>query len=188
MNLKKIVIISLVILFSTNYIFAQKKEETKQPAKITWYSFEEAMALTKLFPKKKILVDVYTEWCGWCKKMDATTFSNPVIIEYINQNYFAVKLDAERKDTVVIDGKVFVNPNSTANRSVHQIAQTLLNGQMSYPSYVFLDEMGRTITVTQGFMEAANFEAVLHYFGDNSYFNMTWEAYQKQFKAKVVNQ
>ena len=36
------------------------------------------------------------------------------IIDYINQNYYAVKLDAERKDTVVIDGKMFINPNPTA--------------------------------------------------------------------------
>ena len=97
-------------------------------------------------------------------------------------------MDAERKDTVIIDGKMFVNPNPTANRSVHQIAQNLLNNQLSYPSYAFLDETGSVITVTQGYMEAANFEPVLHYFGDNDYLKMTWENYQKQFKGKVVKE
>ena len=188
MNLKKLFILSLVILIGTNIIFAQKKNETKQPATIKWYSFEEALALSKQFPKKKILVDVYTEWCGWCKRMDATTFTNPVIIDYINQKYYAVKLDAERKDTIILDGKMFINPNPTANRSTHQIAQSLLNNQMSYPSYVFLDEMGRVITISPGYSEAANFETILHYFGDNDYFNMTWENYQKQFKGKVVKE
>ncbi len=186
MNLRKIIILAFVILFTFNFAKAQLKADVIQSNSIKWYSFEQAMALTKQFPKKKILVDVYTDWCGWCKRMDATTFSNPIIIDYINKYYYAVKLDAERKDTLILDGNMFVNPNPTGSRSTHQIATSLLNNKLSYPSYVFMDEMGRIITVTQGYMEAVNFEAVLHYFGDNSYFNMPWEPYQKQFKGKVV--
>ena len=69
-----------------------------QKDKIEWLSFEEAVKRNEKEPKK-FIVDVYTDWCGWCKKMDANTFTNPVIIKYINENYWAVKLNAERKDS-----------------------------------------------------------------------------------------
>ena len=183
MQSKNIIIIAVILIYSTS-TFAQKKTDNK-PTTIKWYSFEEAMAKNSQFPKKKIFVDVYTDWCGWCKKMDASTFSDPEIINYMNENYYAVKLNAERKDSIVIEGKLFVNLNPTANRSTHQIAEMLLNNRMSYPSYAFLDEMGRSITVVPGYVEAASFEPILHYFGDNQYLKVAWETYQKQFIGKI---
>lgn len=182
-SMRKISVLVLSILLSIN-VFSQKQSDEKAKS-IKWYSFEDAIKLNKEFPKKKIFVDVYTEWCGWCKKMDATTFSNPEIIEYMNANFYAVKLDAERKDSLIIDDKLFVNPNPTGNRSTHQIAEMLLNGRMSYPSYVFLDEMSRPITVVPGYVEASSFEPILHYFAENEYFKKSWEAYQKVFVGKI---
>jgi thioredoxin-related protein len=172
----------LILSFAVN---AQKKKDEK-PAEIKWYSFEDAINLNaQQFPKKKILIDVYTDWCGWCKKMDATTFSNPEIVKYINEYYYAVKLNAERKDSIMLDGKLFINPNPTVNRSTHQLAEALLNNRMSYPSYVFMDEMNRPITVVPGYSEAVNFEPILHYFADNQYLKQAWETFQKQFVGKV---
>lgn len=182
-SMKKISVLLLSILMGIN-VFSQKQTETKATA-IKWYSFEEAIKLNKEYPKKKIFVDVYTDWCGWCKRMDATTFSQPDIIEYMNANFYAVKLDAERKDSLIIDDKLFINPNPTGNRSTHQIAEMLLNGRMSYPSYVFLDEMSRPITVVPGFVEASAFEPIIHYFAENEYFKKSWEAYQKDFVGKI---
>lgn len=182
-SMKKISVLLLSILMCIN-VFSQKQTEIKATA-IKWYSFEEAIKLNKEYPKKKIFVDVYTDWCGWCKRMDATTFSQPDIIEYMNANFYAVKLDAERKDSLIIDDKLFINPNPTGNRSTHQIAEMLLNGRMSYPSYVFLDEMSRPITVVPGFVEASAFEPIIHYFAENEYFKKSWEEYQKDFVGKI---
>jgi thioredoxin-related protein len=102
----------------------------------------------------------------------------------MNANFYSVKLNAEQKDSLIIDGKLFVNPNPTANRSTHQIAEMLLNNRMSYPSYVFMDEMGRPITIVPGFLEVATFIPIIHYFGDNEYFKKSWEVYQKEFGSK----
>ena len=110
-----------------------------QKDSIEWLSFEEAVKRNEKEPKK-FIVDVYTDWCGWCKKMDANTFTNPVIIKYINENYWAVKLNAERKDTVVLGQQTFINENLTQRRGPHQLAVALLNGKMTYPSIVYLDE------------------------------------------------
>ncbi len=63
---------------------------------VQWITWEEAMELSKTEPRK-IVVDVYTDWCGWCKKMDKATFQDEEIVEYINENYYAIKFNAEMR-------------------------------------------------------------------------------------------
>jgi len=152
--------------------------------KIKWMSFEQAYELNKKKPKK-IFIDMYTDWCGWCKRMDATTFANPVIVEYMNKNFYNVKMNAERKDTVVIDGTTFVNPNPGSTRSSHQLAIELLRGKMSYPSFIFLNEKSQLLTVVAGYQPAKEFEAIIHYFADNAFTDQQWEEYRVKFKGKV---
>ena len=185
------VIFSIVIVFFSLMLyhpgFAQDKPAATgdvKSEKIKWYSFEEAYNLNKKKPKK-VFVDVFTEWCGWCRKMDAETFTNPDIAEYMSKHFYCVKLDAERKDTVVLDGQTFVNPNPASKRSTHQLAVELLKGKMSYPSYCFLNEKGQWITVVAGFQKAHDFECVLHYFGDDIYLKTPWEEYKTSFEGKI---
>jgi thioredoxin-related protein len=187
---KRILLISVIFvsLLCSNFLFAQEaKKPSTVEAKFKWYTFEEAHALNKKNPKspKKIFVDVYTDWCGWCKKMDAETFANPVIADYMNDHFYCVKLDAERKDTIMIDGIKLVNPNPTVKRSTHQLANELLRNQMSYPSYVFLNEKGESITVVPGFHQAKEFEAILSYFGSDAYLTTKWEDYIAKFQGKL---
>lgn len=151
---------------------------------VTWHSFEEAFQLNKKKPKK-IFVDVYTDWCGWCKKMDATTFMDPVIVEYMMKNFYCVKLDAERKDTVTIDGVVFVNPNPASRRSTHNLAVELLRGKLSYPSYVFLNEKSQFMTVVPGYQPAKDFEVILHFFGEEAFKEKSFDEFKTGFKGKV---
>ena len=182
MNLKKIIIISLAIFLNVNFIFAQKKAEVKQPATIKWISFEEAMALTKQFPKKKIIVDVYTEWCGWCKKMDKETFQDPEVAKYMQKHFYCIKLNAETKDTIVVDTVKFVNKNPKGRGGNNQLAVELLRGKMSYPSLVFLNEQNQVLTVVPGYLNAADFTPVVHYFGEDAYKDEKWEVYQESYK------
>jgi len=168
--------------------FSQANEKEKViPAgeKIHWYSFEEAYQLNKKKPKK-IFVDVFTDWCGWCKKMDAETFTNPVISKYMAKHFYCVKLNAERKDTVIIDGVKFTNPNPGSKRSTHQLAVELLKGNMSYPSFVFLNEKSQWLTVVSGYHIAREFEPILHYFGDDAYQKETpWEDFKASFEGEL---
>src|SRR6056297_1859404 len=79
---------------------------TQQDTKVNWYSFEEAVKLNKENPKK-VLIDVYTDWCGWCKKMKKQTFNNPEIAQYINENYYPVRFNAETNKKVQFKGRTF---------------------------------------------------------------------------------
>ena len=181
-------VLLISFLLAGTFRSAAQTQPAEKPAppqqKIKWMSFTEAYDLNKKKPKK-IFVDVYTDWCGWCKKMDATTFLNPEIVKYMNDHFYCVKMNAEMKDTLVIDGVTFMNPNPASSRSSHQLAIELLRGKMSYPSYVFLNDKSQLLTVVPGYQQAKDFEAIIHYFGDDSYNGTAWEEYRTSFKGKV---
>lgn len=147
--------------------------------KINWMTFQEAVKLNETAPKK-IFIDVYTDWCGWCKRMDQTTFQNKEVVDYMNENYYAVKLDAEMNDTIVFSGYTFINEGGhNGRKGSHQLAIALLQGKMSFPSYVFMDERNQLLTVAPGYMEAKDFMPILKYFGTDAYKNQTFKDYIK---------
>ena len=102
-------------------------------------SIEEAYALTLTeSTPKKIFIDVYTDWCGWCKRMDKATFQNPEVAAYMNEHYYNVKFDAEQKESIEILGNTFEFVPQ-GSRGYHELAAALLNGKMSYPTVVFMN-------------------------------------------------
>lgn len=137
-------------------------------ASINWMSIEEAQEAMKT-QKKKIFIDLYTDWCGWCKKMDASTFKDPNVVQFMNQYYYAVKFNAEQKDTINFNNFDFYNLNPGGKRGTHLFAYSLLDGQMSYPSYALLDENLSRIHVIPGYKEVAPFASILLFFGTDQY-------------------
>jgi len=109
-----------------------KIKSTKQ-----WTTLENAIKLSKK-DNKKILIDVYTDWCKWCKVMDEKTFQNAEMKSHLEKNYHLVKFNAEQKDPVTFNGKSY-SYVSNGRRGNHTLAAELLDGQLSYPSLVVLD-------------------------------------------------
>ncbi|MCX6286060.1 MAG: DUF255 domain-containing protein [Bacteroidetes bacterium] len=171
-------ILILAIISLPGIIFSQ--ENTGKKGIVQWYSFADAYKLNKKKPKKMI-VDVYTDWCGWCKKMDKETFQDPETAKYMQKHFYCVKLDAETKDTIVIDSVKFVNKNLKARGGNNQLAVELLRGKMTYPSYVFINEKNQVLTVVPGYMNVADFAPVLHYFGENAFKDIKWEDYRASY-------
>lgn len=131
------------------FLSCQGQSGTAQSGGIRWMSFEEAVKASDANPKK-IFIDVYTDWCGWCKRMDAGTFSDSTVIAYMNANYYAVKLNAETRDTIRFRENSFVyKPEFKAN----EIALSLLNGKMGYPSFVILDERFAIMRTLSGYQQ-----------------------------------
>ncbi len=153
---------------------------TAQTEAIRWMSFTEAMEKNKTAPKK-VFIDMYTDWCGWCKKMDVTTFADPNVAKYINEHFYAVKFNTEKEGPITVNDSTYkVNP--TYGRSgTHELAVTLLQGKMSYPTFVFLDERFNILSPLPGYQQPAQIEPVLKYFGDDNHLKMAWTDYQKTF-------
>ena len=177
--MRKTLIITLFALLGTSAM-AQEK--------IQWMSFEDAVQRCAKEPKM-VFIDVYTDWCGWCKRMDQSTFANPVIAKYMNEHFYAVKFDAERQDTLTFQGKQFVGMmRPDGRKGSHQLAYALLKGKMSYPSYVIMNEEMKIIQVIGGYLDAKNFEPMIHYFGDEAYKTMGGEDFLKDFKSELEDQ
>src|SRR5258708_6386320 len=143
---------------------------------IQWMSFEQAVAKSKVNPKK-IFVDVYTKWCGWCKRMDASTYTDPQVIAYMNEHFYAVKLDAETRDTIHFADRTFVYRDEMR---ANEIALSLLNQKMSYPTSVYLDESFNMLSPVPGYQTTQQMLPQLKYFGDNIYKAKSWDVYSKE--------
>ncbi|MCB0756154.1 MAG: DUF255 domain-containing protein [Flavobacteriales bacterium] len=174
---------TLFILGSIGFILsAWTSIETVSSDKIHWVTLEEADKLRQKEPRK-ILIDVYTDWCGWCKRMDATTFHDPKLVEYVNKNYYAVKLDAEQKEPISIGGKTYEYDPNVGRRGVHKIAEELLQGKMSYPTIVFLDEHMNMIQPLPGYRDAKEMQPILEYLATEAYKSTPWEEWLKNHEG-----
>ena len=194
---------------------------TQLQEKIRWFTVEEAYQLNKISPKP-FFVDVYTDWCGWCKRMDATTFQDPAVAAYLNAYFYPVKFDAESKDTIRFLEKTFYNSQDAqvaamlrssdslmkvandsmmlmgtakstkdslimvrlaeqiryqsnqkaqisrqARKTTHDLARDLMNGQLSYPTFVILFDSLTHNFPLKGYQKPQQLLSVLAFFGEN---------------------
>jgi thioredoxin-related protein len=164
----------LILLFLTGFSFLSFDSPTEE---VKWLTFEQAVELNKKEPRK-LLIDLYTDWCGWCKKMDKDTYAQGHIARYINQKYYAVKFNAEQRAPVQFNGHTF-NFVASGSRGYHQLAASLTNNRLSYPTTVFMTEKLEIIQPVAGYMGPDQMEMVLKYFGDDHFRTTAWTDFQK---------
>ncbi|PNW27595.1 thioredoxin family protein [Formosa algae] len=173
----------LVLMFTVGIVNAQE---------INWLSFNEALELQKTSPKK-IMMDAYTNWCGPCKMLDKNTFQNKDVVAYVNENYYAVKFNAEGKEAVSYQGNTYENPNfdpakENKRNSVHEFARAL--GVNAYPTIVFLDEAAQVITPVRGYQKPQQLELYLKLFSTDKYKELDSQevvnAYFESFEPEFV--
>lgn len=160
--------IALLFLF-VNEISAQEK------TKIKWMTIDQAFEAIKKEPRK-IVIDVYTDWCGWCKVMDKNTFSDPKVIDFVNKKYYAVKLNAEQAGQIKVGDKTYTYPD---------LASQLMQGRMSYPTMVYLDEKFNMIQPIPGYQDAKAFHQVITFLGDNHFKKTDFEKYKAEKYVKT---
>jgi len=128
----------------------QKRAQHLNVGGMKWTTFDKIARSGKNEGNKKYLVDVYTEWCGWCKVMDKKTFTDPEIKKYLEENFHIVKFDAEQKEMVKFKDKEY-NWVNGGRKGINQLAIELLGNRMSYPTLVYLDENLNKITASPGY-------------------------------------
>jgi uncharacterized protein YyaL (SSP411 family) len=144
--------------------------------KIQWLSLEEAQARQAKDPRP-ILVDLYTDWCGWCKVMDRKTYAHAEVSKYISSRFYPVRINAEAKEALQWRGKTF---GYNAGARIHDFAIFLTNGQLSFPHTVFLVPGDPAPQAIPGYMEVPDIEVLLKYFGEGHYGKTDFtEFYQK---------
>ena len=157
-----------------------------QHSGINWMSLEEAVQAQQDEPRK-IMMDVYTQWCGPCKMMMRNTFTNADVINYINANYYAVKFDAESQAPVTYQDKTFANPgwnpNARGRNSTHQLSRAL--GVNAYPTLVYFDENANVIAPIAGYKTPQQLELYLKFFADHykeGVQQQEWEKFRDTFQ------
>jgi thioredoxin-related protein len=104
---------------------------------------------------RPVLVDVYTDWCGWCKRMDRDVYSKPEMVDYLSHNWVVVRINAEANTLVHYQG------HETTEAAIAQ--QFGIN---SYPTTMMLKPSGEFLVNVPGYLPAPDFKTVLRFVGE----------------------
>lgn len=164
-----------LILFLSSFV----SSHTHHKEKIDWISFEETEKRIKSNPLP-ILVDVYTDWCGWCKVMDRKTYAHDSVVKYLNKNYYAIKFNAESKTPVKWKGKTYTYNNQ---QRMHDLAIELLRGDASFPTTVIIPVQPNEPQPVPGFLQPAEIHTLLTYFANGYFKTIRYDKYAEKFRS-----
>jgi thioredoxin-related protein len=121
---------------------------------VAWRSWDRGLEEARA-AGRPVLVDVYTDWCGWCRRMDADVYTRPEVLDYLSRKFVTIKLDAEAQDAARYDGRSFTSRSLAARFGVS-----------SYPTTIFLRPAGDHLVNVPGYVDADRFLLLLQYIGD----------------------
>ncbi|MFN3951981.1 MAG: thioredoxin family protein [Thermaurantimonas sp.] len=176
-----------ILLLTVNLGITQLHAQSK----VQWIKFSDLPAYQKK-QKKLVFVDVYTNWCGPCKMLDAQTFGDPRVAEYLNTYFYPVKFNAEGNDTISFQDRIYINENYDPTRamsrnSTHPFAGyfAIQGGGLAYPTTAYLDpDLMHLSQPVQGFLTPQKIEPILKYFGSKAYLTKNYQDFLKDFKPE----
>ena len=134
---------------------------------LVWTSFDEGMDRARR-EDLPVLVDVYTDWCGWCKTMDSKTYGDEKVAKYLNERFVLIKLNPEKDGTITYKGKIY---------EASYFSQAI--GVNGYPATAFFESNEDLVTLVPGFVNAVEFLKILEFIGDKYYQKMTYPDFLK---------
>ena len=177
-KLNKIWMFSVMLALSFSQI-ADAKSILTTANEVKWTTFDKVLAEAKANNKKFIIVDLYTDWCGWCKKMDENVFSDASIATALNANFAAIKFNAETAEPINFNGKTYTFVND-GKRGANQLALDLgkVGNKLGYPTIVVLDAEGKKLQAFPGYKDVQTMAVILKYFQTESYKKMDFQQFQ----------
>ena len=182
--MKKLLALFLLLLIRVPSLYAQQPDT--EGSLVKWMTWTEAYEKMKTSPRP-VLMDFYTDWCGWCKVMMKNTYANPGLAQYINTYFYPVKFNAEGKDTIEYLGKKY-GPTSKEPRTPHELAMHLLQGKLMYPTTLFLSGYDqdknefRLNMLASGYLDQQKIEPILVYVVENVYLNSSIDDFRDQYQ------
>jgi len=168
-----------LVLVACLFTLSSAKISDARREKPDWMKLNELTEKIKSEPKP-VIIDLYTNWCYWCKVMDKKTYTSSKVISYINEHFYAVKLDAETKEVVQWNNKEY---NFNDNYKVNDFTMYVTSGQPGFPTTViFADEQSEPVSV-QGFLEPKEIEPILKYFGEGAYKKQNFTEFKQNFTS-----
>ncbi len=133
-----------------------------------WSAFDAGFEQAKT-SNKKVMIDIYTDWCKWCKKLDSDVYGNSNVAKYLNEKYIIIKMNGESDKKVTFKGKSY---------SEAQLAQAF--GVKGYPTIVFIKPNQELITNLGGYVDSSKFLNIIKFLGEDYYETMKWEDYMNK--------
>ncbi len=185
-------------------LFSPESRETARPAPvqpevavdtIVWMPLAEVNKVVeknirknKVKEEKLVIVDFYTDWCGWCKRLDNETYKDPEVAALMNTYFYPVKFDAEQVDSVQFANKMY-HFKSRGSRGTNEFALEMASrpgGKIGYPTITIISPMGEKIAVEAGYKDAAKMKVFLTFYGEGHYKTKDFATYQKELQQKEL--
>ncbi len=156
---------------------AKKAGTLTPPAEIVWLNYEEGLKKGKS-ENKNIFVDFYTDWCGWCKKLDKDVYSDSAVKVVLAHHFITVKTNAESSRRFTLDdGKEYTDAS---------LAREVF-GVQGYPALWFLTATGEKLTYIPGYVPKEKFVNILTFISSKAYQTKKFEEYEQELATKKGN-
>lgn len=179
-QLKKMVL-GLAVFLSLQTAQAQLAFHAPIQSGPSWTTWENIQNSPRL-KQRKTMIFIYADWCNWCRKMEMETFANPGVSRFMNDHFNLVRFNGEQKEEILFKGKKY-GFVKVGQRGYNEWVALLMNGNVSFPAVVFLDEQGQVVQSISGFKATDELLMIMQYVYSNAYMHTPWAAYQRTAKV-----
>lgn len=144
-----------LLIMVTSLFMGQTSPVAAVSGGITWQKYDKGVVMAKE-QNKKIFLYFHAEWCGYCRQMDKSTFQDKALIDYMNANFIAIKVDSDVEKKVA---------DSYSVRGL--------------PTSWFLKSNSDKLSNMPGYIDAKRLMTILKYVHTESYEKMSYSDFEK---------